>query len=351
MRRAKWEDVRNCFFEPNYFIPNQNLVFMLSTHSRHVPVMLEEAVSFLLPATGGCYIDATIGGGGHTTALLERSAPDGRVLGIDADIHALERVRAALATYVDGGRLVLVQANFADLAQIAAQTGFTKVQGVLLDLGFSSDQMDDAQRGFSFSADGPLDMRFDQSLVVSAADLVNTASEQELADIFWRYGEESRSRQIARRIVQKRATRAITHTSQLAELIATGVPHRSGSIHPATRTFQALRIAVNHELDRLEAVLPQIVDVLATQSDSQQGHSPGRMVIIAFHSLEDRIVKEFMRREASDCVCPPRTPICICGHRARLRLLTKKPVTPTADEVERNPRARSAKMRAAEAVI
>ena len=330
-------------------------------HSQHRSVMLEEALHFLQPETGGSYIDGTVGGGGHTAALLERSSPNGRVLGIDTDVQALARVRARLAQYVDCGRLVLVHANFADLAHVAAQTGFNEVQGVLLDLGFSSDQMDDPERGFSFSADGPLDMRLDQSLPVSATDLINTASEQELADILWRYGEETRSRQIARRIVHRRAIVPITRTWQLAEA-AVGVSHRPGSIHPATRTFQALRIAVNHELERLEAVLPQIVDVLATtavrlledeQGDhcSERGWSPGRMVIIAFHSLEDRIVKEFMRREATDCLCPPQTPICICGHKARLRLLTKKPITATPEEVERNPRARSAKLRAAEALI
>jgi len=327
---------------------------MHNEHSQHVSVMLEETLRFLQPQAGGYYIDGTVGGGGHTAALLERSAPDGRVLGIDTDIHALERVRAGLAQYVDNGRLVLVHANFADLARVTAQTGFDKVQGVLLDLGFSSDQMDDPQRGLSFSADGPLDMRLDQSLTVSAADLINTASEQELADIIWRYGEESRSRQIARRVVHKRAMGAITRTGQLAQLVAAGVPYRSGAIHPATRTFQALRIAVNHELEQLEAVLPQIVDVLTTNekngSPAEEERRAGKMVIIAFHSLEDRIVKEFMRREASDCLCPPQIPVCVCGHKARLRLLTKRPVTPTAEEVERNPRARSAKLRAAEAV-
>jgi len=328
---------------------------MHNERSQHISVMLEEVLKFLQPEAGGCYIDGTVGGGGHTAALLERSAPDGRVLGIDADVHALERVRARLAGYIDCGRLVLVHANFADLAHITAQTGFNAIQGVLLDLGFSSDQMNDPQRGFSFSADGPLDMRLDQSLAVSAADLINTASEQELADIFWRYGEESRSRQIARRVVHKRAMGAITRTEQLAELVAAGVPYRPGSIHPATRTFQALRIVVNHELERLEAVLPQIVDVLATNEEGgsrgERGRSSGRMVIMAFHSLEDRIVKEFMRREAANCLCPPQTPVCVCDHKARLRLLTKKPVIPTAEEVERNPRARSAKLRAAEAVI
>ena len=215
--------------------------------------------------------------------------------------------------------------------------------------------MDDPQRGFSFSADGPLDMRLDQSQALSAVDLVNKASEQELADIFWRYGEETRSRQIARRIVRERAKGAITRTAQLAALAAAGVPYKPGAIHPATKTFQALRIAVNHELERLETVLPQILDVLSARrrdkDDEGRGGEGGRMVIIAFHSLEDRLVKEFMRREARDCICPPRVPVCVCGHKARLRLLTPRPVIPTPQEVSTNPRARSARLRAAEIVV
>ncbi len=310
-------------------------------YTQHVPVMLEEVLRFLQPRPGSHYIDGTLGGGGHTAAILERSAPDGRVLGIDTDVQALARVRERLAEYVENGRLVLVHGNFAELARIVDEADFVSVQGVLLDLGFSSDQMENPQRGFSFSADGPLDMRLDQSLELSAADLVNTAGERELADIFWRYGEESRSRQIARRIVQERAKGAITRTTQLAALVAAGVPYKPGAIHPATKVFQALRIAVNGELERLEATLPQVVDVL------QRG---GRLVIISFHSLEDRIVKEFMRREARDCLCPPRIPVCICGHKARLRLLTTKPLIPTVQEIEHNPRARSAKLRAAEII-
>jgi 16S rRNA (cytosine1402-N4)-methyltransferase len=310
-------------------------------YTQHVPVMLEEVLRFLQPRPGGYYIDGTVGGGGHTAAILERSAPDGRVLGIDTDAQALARVRERLTEYVENGRLVLMHGNFAELGRLAHEAGFASVQGVLLDLGFSSDQMEDPQRGFSFSVDGPLDMRLDSSLEVSAADLVNTASERELADIFWRYGEEARSRRLARRIVQERAKRAITRTTQLAALVAAGVPYKPGAIHPATKVFQALRIAVNGELERLETTLPQVVDVL------QRG---GRMVIISFHSLEDRIVKEFMRREATDCLCPPRVPVCICGHKARVRLMTPKPLIPTVQEIERNPRARSAKLRAAEIV-
>ena len=315
--------------------------------------MLEEVLKFLQPRTGGTYIDGTVGGGGHTEALLQRSAPDGRVLGIDTDSQALERVKMRLAQYVDNGRLLLVHDNFANMAQIAVTYGYTSVQGVLLDLGFSADQMANPERGFSFSADGPLDMRLDQSLALSAADVVNTASEQELADIFWRYGEETRSRQIAQRIVRQREKGLITRTAQLAALIVAGMPYRPDSIHPATRAFQALRIAVNRELEQLETVLPQIVELLAKEEGDETGRTgnAGRLVIISFHSLEDRMVKEYLRREATDCICPPRLPVCVCGHKARLRLLTRKPVTPTEQEVIRNPRARSAKLRAAEAIV
>ena len=318
----------------------------------HVPVMLEEVLKYLQPEPGGHYIDGTVGGGGHTEAMLERSTPDGKVLGIDTDLQALARVRERLAEAVSSGRLVLAHGNFAELARIVDEVGFVSIQGILLDLGFSSHQMDNAERGFSFGVDGPLDMRLDQSQGMSAADLVNSASEQELAEIIWRYGEEKRSRQIARRIVRERSKGAITRTAQLARLAAAGVPYRPGAIHPATKTFQALRIAVNHELDMLEAVLPQMLDVLSAKgNDEKGGKRGGRMVVISFHSLEDRIVKEFMRREARDCICPPQVPVCVCGHKARLRLLTAKPVIPTAQEVIANPRARSAKLRAAEIVV
>jgi 16S rRNA (cytosine1402-N4)-methyltransferase len=246
------------------------------------------------------------------------------------------------------------------MARLVAQAGFAPVRGIVLDLGFSSDQMENAERGFSFSSDGPLDMRLNQSQGISAADLVNTASEQELADIFWRYGEENRSRQIAWRIIRAREKGAITRTGQLAQLAAAGVPQKPGMIHPATRVFQALRIAVNAELQHLETALPQLLEVLLTAGQEANGEasgvagqqmSGGRMVIISFHSLEDRLVKVFMRREASDCICPPGIPVCVCNHRARLRLLTSKPVTPTKEEIAMNPRARSAKLRAAETLI
>ena len=318
----------------------------------HIPVMLEEVLKFLQPSAGGHYVDGTVGSGGHTEEILERSAPNGRVLGIDSDAQALARVERRLASAVQDGRLVLVHGNFAELARIVDEAGFvSSVDGILLDLGFSSDQMDDPQRGLSFSADGPLDMRLDRSQELNAADLVNNASEKELADIFWRYGEEYRSRQIAWRIVRERSRGPITRTTQLARLAAAGVAYRPGMIHPATRVFQALRIAVNSELESLEAVLPQMVDVLSAGKSGDMREDGGRMVIISFHSLEDRLVKGFMRREAMDCICPPGTPVCVCNHKARLRLLTPKPVTPAKEEVLVNPRARSAKLRAAEIVV
>jgi len=329
----------------------------------HQPVLLEEVLKYLSPKPGGTYIDGTVGGGGHTEAILARSAPDGKVLGIDTDAQALERVGKRFASMVNNGRLTLVQGNFVELARIVQhEADFVSsidggrdksrpYNGILLDLGFSSYQMDDPQRGFSFSADGPLDMRLDQSQELTAADLVNTASEEELARIFRQYGEENRSRQIAWRIVRARARGPITRTGQLAQLAATGVSYKPGMIHPATRVFQALRIAVNGELERLEAVLPQMLDVLSAATIQKTGGDGGRMVIISFHSLEDRLVKGFMRREASDCICPPGLPICVCGHKARLRILTPKPVTPTSSEVSANPRARSAKLRAAEIIV
>ncbi|HTK09107.1 MAG TPA: 16S rRNA (cytosine(1402)-N(4))-methyltransferase RsmH [Ktedonobacteraceae bacterium] len=318
--------------------------------TQHIPVLLDEVLQLLQPEPGGFYIDGTLGGGGHTAALLERSAPDGKVLGIDTDAQALARVRERLADDVQRGRLTLAHGNFADMARLIDEAGLhaQSFQGILLDLGFSSDQMDDPQRGFSFSADGPLDMRLDQSLALSAADLVNTASEYDLADIIWRYGEESRSRAIARRIVREREKQPISTTAHLARIVASGMPYKPGAIHPATKTFQALRIAVNQELERLKTVLPQMLDLLSSGTDSERG---GRMAIISFHSLEDRIVKEFMRREATDCLCPPRIPVCVCHHKAHLRLLTTRPVVPGAQEIERNPRARSAKLRVAEKIV
>ncbi len=298
----------------------------------HIPVLLQAVLSFLQVRPGGVYIDGTVGGGGHAAAILKASAPDGRLLGIDRDPAALEVARERLAPY--GERVSLRHGSFADLARLAE--GFSPADGILLDLGLSSLQLADPERGFSFAHDGPLDMRFDPNGGgPTAADLVNHLSLKELTDVLYRYGEEKQARRIAAAIV---AARPIYRTSELADLIERTVGRRE-RIHPATRTFQALRIAVNRELEMLEAALPQALDVL---------RPGGRLVVISFHSLEDRIVKQFLRRESRDCICPPEVPVCICGHRARVRVLTPHPVRPDGAEVMTNPRARSARLRAAE---
>jgi len=286
---------------------------------------------------GARAIDGTLGLGGHTGAILEAAGPDGRLLGFDRDRGALEAARTRLARF--GDRLALHHGSYADMAEVAPGLGFSAVDGVLLDLGLSSLQLDDPARGFAFRLDGPLDMRFDTTRGQTAADLVNSLPERELADLIFEYGEERYSRRIARAIV---AARPIETTSALAELVVKAIPggHRE-KIHPATRTFQALRIAVNDELAELARALPETLDLLALG---------GRLAVISFHSLEDRIVKQFMKREASDCICPPEQPICTCGHKAALRIITRKPIEASDEEIGRNPRARSAKLRVAEKI-
>ncbi|MGE5334995.1 MAG: 16S rRNA (cytosine(1402)-N(4))-methyltransferase RsmH [Nitrososphaerota archaeon] len=307
----------------------------------HLPVMPDEVLSALQPRAGGRYLDGTLGGAGHTRLLLDASAPDGRVLAIDADPLALDRARALLPEALAGGRLLLRHGNFAQMSQLASAADFLPVDGILLDLGLSSDQLADRARGFSFTHDAPLDMRFDTSRGVSAADLVNTLPEDELADLIWRYGEERRSRAIARRIGEARQRQPITRTGELARLVASVVHGRPGGIHPATRTFQALRIAVNDELASLEAALPAAIELL---------RPGGRLAVISFHSLEDRIVKQTFQREERGCICPPELPACVCGRVPRLRIITRHPLTAGAEEIAANPRARSAKLRVAEKV-
>jgi 16S rRNA (cytosine1402-N4)-methyltransferase len=307
--------------------------------TQHIPVMPAEVLDALRPHPGRRYIDGTAGGGGHTTLLLEHSAPNGQVLAIDADPYALQRITERLKDSPAAGHLMLAQGNFATLKQIAEDAGFQQVDGILFDLGLSSDQLADRERGFSFTGDAPLDMRFDPASPMTASDLINTLSEDELAELIWRYGEERRSRQIARRIVQARMRQPITRTAELAQLIAAGIPGHPGGIHPATRTFQALRIAVNDELQNLADALPQAVELLAPG---------GRLAVISFHSLEDRIVKRFFQAEARDCICPPHTPICTCGHQARVQLITSHPLVASQEEQQHNPRSRSAKLRVIE---
>jgi 16S rRNA (cytosine1402-N4)-methyltransferase len=300
----------------------------------HIPVLLDETLDGLAPRPGADLIDGTLGAGGHTEAWLEATAPDGRVLGFDLDAGALEAARERLARF--GGRVTFTHASFADMGDVAPERGFGAVDAVLLDVGFSSMQIDDPARGFSFSADGPLDMRFDRDQPATAADLVNTLGRDELADLIYQYGEERHSRRIARAIV---AARPFQRTGRLAEVVAGAVPRSSERIHPATRTFQALRIAVNDELGALERALPGAVALLKPG---------GRLAVISFHSLEDRIVKNFIREAASDCICPPDLPVCVCDHEPTLRPVNRKPITASDAEVNANPRSRSAKLRVAE---
>ncbi len=305
---------------------------------QHIPVLLDEVLVGLDVLPGGCYLDATVGGGGHAEAILKAAAPDGRLLALDRDPVAASYARERLADW--GERVTVVHASYVHLDVVARERGFVPLDGVLFDLGFSSWQIDDAARGFSFREAGPLDMRFDPTEEIPTADyFVNEVSESELAGIIRQHGEEPRSRRVARAIV---AARPIRDTKALADVIADAVGGtRRSRIHPATRTFQALRIAVNHELRGVEDVLPLALDLL---------RPGGRLAVITFHSLEDRIVKHFMRYEARDCVCPPELPVCRCGHTARLRDMTRKPLTPSVEEVRANPRSRSAKLRIGEKI-
>ena len=264
--------------------------------------------------------------------ILEKSSPAGWLLGIDADPTAIAISAERLAEY--GPRVTLVNVNFTRLVEIASQYGFRPAEGILLDLGLSSLQLASGERGFSFQVEGPLDMRFNPYQGKPASELVNKLSTPELADVLHRYGEERRSRRIAQAIV---AARPIHTTRQLAEVVAEAVGRRR-KIHPATKTFQALRIAVNDELSALRQALPQAVELLAPQ---------GRLVVISYHSLEDRLVKQFYRQESQDCICPPEVPVCRCDHRATLEIITKKPITPSELELKANPRCRSARLRIA----
>jgi len=305
---------------------------------QHLSVLLAEVLTGLAVTSGGTYIDGTVGGGGHAAALLEASAPDGRLLGLDRDPQAVTRAQARLQPF--GSRACLIHGSYAALEITAHREGFFPADGVLLDLGFSSYQVDDPQRGFAFRHEGPLDMRFDPTAGgPTAAELVNDLPESELAALLWRYGEEPRSRAIARAIV---AARPIHSTAQLAGVIVAATGRTSSrSLHPATRSFQALRIAVNGELEALETALPQALNVLC---------AGGRLAVITFHSLEDRIVKRFFQQGVHPCICPPEAPVCTCGRQPTLRLITRKPLTPGAAELAANPRSRSAKLRVVEKI-
>jgi 16S rRNA (cytosine1402-N4)-methyltransferase len=306
----------------------------------HVPVLAEEVISMLAPAPGSLQIDATVGGGGHTERILEASSPDGRLLGLDADGAAIARTRERLKRF--GERVVLRQANFRELGTVAPREGFGRIDGLLFDLGLSSYQLADPERGFSFRTEGRLDMRFDPSRGVPAADLLATLDAAELAALFRRYGEEPFAGRIARAIVEARREAPLETADQLASLVERVVPGRPRGrrpIHPATRVFQALRIAVNAELDALQEALASGLDLLKPG---------GRLVVLSYHSLEDRIVKQFIAAERKGCTCPPELPVCVCGRNPRLRRLGPPSITPSAAEIAANPRSRSARLRAAE---
>ena len=303
----------------------------------HRPVLLTEAVRLLAPERGGLFVDATLGLGGHSEAILEAS-PEARVLGIDRDREALRLAGERLARF--GTRFRPTYGNFRDIRRLMSEAGEAEASGVLADLGVSSLQFDTPERGFSFRHDAPLDMRMDTSGgEETAAELLRRLPEDEIARVIYEYGEERRSRRIARWIVERRERgEPVETTAELAELVARAVGHkRSDKIHPATRTFQALRIAVNGELEGLGEFLETAVGLLQTQ---------GRLAVISFHSLEDRVVKRAFRRLAGQCECGPRAPVCSCGARREVEILTRRPVVPGGREVEENPRARSAKLRA-----
>ena len=308
----------------------------------HLPVLVDEVLTSLAVGPGSSVADCTVGGGGHAERLLEATSPDGRLLGLDADRAAISEATRVLDRF--GDRVVLRHANFEAIYDAANDTGFIPLQGVLFDLGLSSYQLSDASRGFSFAADAPPDMRFDETSGVSALELIDRSSERELAGILATFGEERRAGRIAKAILAARSEGRLVTASDLAAVVAAAAPSRpggadAGRIHPATRTFQALRVAVNREVEVLSAGL---ADALAALGPT------GRMAVVSYHSLEDRIVKRFIARESRDCIEDPKPPVCMCGHRAQLRPITKGVITPGTDEVRRNRRARSAKLRVAE---
>ena len=309
---------------------------MIEPHAtpHHIPVLYHEIINALAPYSGGLYIDGTLGAGGHAQGILNASTPDGKLLGLDLDPHALVIANQRLSIYKD--RVVIRQGSYVDMAAFVKEVGWFFVDGIILDLGVSSIQLDTKKRGFSFLYDAPLDMRFGDQNNTTAADLVNSLAENELANTIWKFGEEKNSRKIARIICQNRPVRT---TVELANLVKKAYGNQYSQIHPATRTFQAIRIAVNQELQAIETVLPQAINLLKPG---------GRLAIISFHSLEDRIVKSIFRTESKDCICPSDQPICTCKHFKSIKEVNRKPIEASQEEKTNNPRARSAKLRIVE---
>lgn len=307
----------------------------------HVPVLLDEAMGYLNPKSGGIYIDGTLGLGGHTSEVLKRSYPDGRVIGIDRDTEALKIASVRLQEF--GDRVDLMHGNFSEMGRIAEELGIKEVDGILLDIGVSSLQIDTDIRGFSFLRDAPLDMRMDTTGGITTADIVNNYSVEELQEILWKFGEEGYARRIVREIIKSREIAMIATTRELAQIVERSIPRKDWprEIHPATKTFQALRIAVNDELGSLERGLDDGIGLLK---------AGGRFCVISFHSLEDRIVKNRFRNWETPCICPPSLPICGCGKVKVARVLTKKAIKAAEDEIRANPRARSARLRVAEKI-
>lgn len=303
----------------------------------HASVLVREVADLLRPGPGRRYLDGTVGGGGHSEEILVGSHPDGKVLGLDRDDDAVRAARERLGRF--GDRLIVRQAGFAEGRDILAQIGWAAVDGVILDLGISSHQVDAPERGFSFRFDGPLDMRMDRRQALTAEEIVNGAEPGELERILREYGEEPRARRIVRSIVAAREKRPIQTTQELVTIIQAAGRGGRREHHPATQVFQALRIAVNQELLQLETFLETGYEILLPRA---------RMAVISFHSLEDRIVKRAFRKWSRACLCPPRVLRCVCGWSQKVALVTKKPMVPSADELRANPRARSAKLRAVE---
>lgn len=304
---------------------------------QHLSVMPDEVLACLQPQPGETFVDGTLGGGGHSRLLLEATAPNGRLIGLDRDQDALQAASRILSPY--GDRVTLRHSNFSEVDQVLEELGIKGIDGMLLDLGVSSFQLDAGHRGFSFQVDAPLDMRMDRSKGLTAAEILQQYSAEELARIFFEYGEERYSRRIARRIVEQRVETPLTTTGQLAELVRHSVPRGRvpTRIHPATRVFQALRIEVNGELEHVAQGLEKAINCL---------RPGGRLAVISFHSLEDRLVKRYFRSEAKGCICPPRLPQCVCNHQPRVEVLTRKGLRASEKEVANNPRSRSAVLRA-----